>query len=170
MALRRPPPPPARARPGAASALGPSARPGAPPPSRPRRPLRLAPPAAAAATAPAAAPAASLESLIPRGETSGAVLVVDGVSVQAGERDLMTDVDWRVMPGQRVGLTGANGAPAARREGAGGRARGPPARPHHRLTTGHAAPRFLSAAVGALTGTPPPPSRRPSQARASPRC
>jgi ATPase subunit of ABC transporter with duplicated ATPase domains len=29
---------------------------------------------------------------------------------QAGERDLLTDVSWKLMPGQRAGLVGANGA------------------------------------------------------------
>ena len=49
------------------------------------------------------------EFTIPRGETAGAVLVVDGVTIQAGDRDLMAEVQWRVMPRQRVGLVGANG-------------------------------------------------------------
>jgi ABC-type glutathione transport system ATPase component len=49
------------------------------------------------------------EAAIPRGETSGAVLIVDQVSISAGDRDLMVDVDLRVMPSQRLGLVGANG-------------------------------------------------------------
>jgi len=47
---------------------------------------------------------------VPRGETAGAALVVDGLTVQAGDRDLLQEVDWRVMPGQRWGLVGSNGA------------------------------------------------------------
>ncbi|KAG2502022.1 hypothetical protein HYH03_000516 [Edaphochlamys debaryana] len=46
---------------------------------------------------------------IPRGETAGATLILDGVTVQAGDRDLLSDVSWRLMPGQRAGLVGANG-------------------------------------------------------------
>jgi ABC-type branched-subunit amino acid transport system ATPase component len=77
-------------------------------------------PAAPGATAPSAtgAPSASgassqthtrFEVAIPRGETGGADLLVDGVSIQAGDRDLLDAVDWRVLPGMRVGLVGANG-------------------------------------------------------------
>jgi ABC-type multidrug transport system fused ATPase/permease subunit len=72
--------------------------------------------AAAAAAAPAAAAAVAVPppvvmgANVPRGETAGAVLVVDNVTLQVGERDLLTDVDWRLMPGHRVGLVGANGA------------------------------------------------------------
>ena len=33
----------------------------------------------------------------------------EGVA-QAGDRDLLVDVDWTAMPGHRVGLVGANGA------------------------------------------------------------
>ena len=73
--------------------------------------------AAAAVLTPQVAPpstvsdARKFEQLIDsmRGETAGAVLVADAVSLQAGERDLMTAVEWRVMPGTRVGLVGANG-------------------------------------------------------------
>ncbi|GLI70270.1 hypothetical protein VaNZ11_015202 [Volvox africanus] len=46
---------------------------------------------------------------VPRGETAGATLIMDGVTVQAGDRDLLSDVSWRLMPGQRAGLVGANG-------------------------------------------------------------
>lgn len=46
---------------------------------------------------------------IPRGETAGAAVVLDGVTIQAGDRDLLTDVSLRIMMGQRVGLVGANG-------------------------------------------------------------
>lgn len=83
-----------------------------------RRPRRLV--SARVALAPPPASPAALEAAdIPRGETAGAVLIVDKVSLQAGERDLIVDADWRVMPGQRVGLTGANGAAKS--------SRGPPA-------------------------------------------
>jgi ATPase subunit of ABC transporter with duplicated ATPase domains len=44
------------------------------------------------------------------GDTSGAVLAVEGVSISAGERDIVTDVTWRVMQDERVGLVGPNGA------------------------------------------------------------
>ncbi|PNW82055.1 hypothetical protein CHLRE_06g271850v5 [Chlamydomonas reinhardtii] len=46
---------------------------------------------------------------IPRGETAGATLVLEDVTVQAGDRDLLSDVSWKLMPGQRAGLVGANG-------------------------------------------------------------
>ncbi|KAL0040705.1 hypothetical protein WJX79_002387 [Trebouxia sp. C0005] len=46
---------------------------------------------------------------IPRGDTAGANLILENVTVQAGHRDLLEDVSWRLMPGQRVGLVGANG-------------------------------------------------------------
>ena len=46
-------------------------------------------------------------SSIPRGDTAGAALVIEDVSVQAGDRDLLTDASLRVLPGQRVGLVGA---------------------------------------------------------------
>lgn len=46
---------------------------------------------------------------VPRGETAGATIVLDGVTVQAGDRDLLSDVEWRLMPGHRAGLVGANG-------------------------------------------------------------
>jgi len=49
------------------------------------------------------------EIVIPRGETGGASLVVDRVSLSAGDRYLMTDVDWRVMPGSRGAKTGGAG-------------------------------------------------------------
>jgi ATP-binding cassette subfamily F protein uup len=80
------------------------------------RPLpRRAPPrvrAAAAATATVAKPAAFevMGGNVPRGDTAGAIMVVENVTIQAGERDLMTDIDWRLMAGHRVGLVGANGA------------------------------------------------------------
>lgn len=62
----------------------------------------------AAANAREAAAAAALK--IPRGDTAGASMVIDSVTIQAGERDLVDEVSWRLMPGQRVGLVGANGA------------------------------------------------------------
>ena len=37
-------------------------------------------------------------------------MAMDGVTIQAGERDLVSGVDWKLMRGQRVGLVGANGA------------------------------------------------------------
>jgi ABC-type multidrug transport system fused ATPase/permease subunit len=61
----------------------------------------------AVATAVKTKPAAQPE--IPRGTTAGTVLEVEGVTVSVGEVDLMVDVDWKMMPGQRVGLVGANG-------------------------------------------------------------
>lgn len=47
---------------------------------------------------------------MPRGETAGAVLLLEDVMLQAGERDLIESASWKMMPGQRVGLVGANGA------------------------------------------------------------
>jgi len=75
---------------------------------------------------------------VPRGETAGAAFLLEAVTVQArpalhggllrgtaceqrralswtggrqaGDRDLLVDVDWTAMPGHRVGLVGANGA------------------------------------------------------------
>jgi macrolide transport system ATP-binding/permease protein len=37
-------------------------------------------------------------------------MILDDVTLQAGERDLLEDSSWRLMPGHRVGLVGANGA------------------------------------------------------------
>jgi ATPase subunit of ABC transporter with duplicated ATPase domains len=44
------------------------------------------------------------------GDTSGAILSVEGVTISAGERDIVADVSWRVMQDERVGLVGPNGA------------------------------------------------------------
>jgi ABC-type multidrug transport system fused ATPase/permease subunit len=46
---------------------------------------------------------------IPRGNTAGTVLEVEDVTVAVGEVDLLVGVDWKMLPGQRVGLVGANG-------------------------------------------------------------
>lgn len=70
----------------------------------------LVPQAAAVASAPPTEPPAAAEDTVPRGETAGAVMIMDDVTLQAGERDLLIDSDWRLMPGHRVGLVGANGA------------------------------------------------------------
>eukprot|EP00884_Botryococcus_braunii_P002776 jgi/Botrbrau1/1249/Bobra.0163s0042.1 len=51
-----------------------------------------------------------LDESVPRGDTAGAVLLLQGVTVQAGERDLLQEADWQLMPGDKVGLVGANGA------------------------------------------------------------
>jgi ABC-type molybdenum transport system ATPase subunit/photorepair protein PhrA len=64
--------------------------------------------AARAATAVKSAPAAPTDN-IPRGNTAGTVLEVQDVTVSVGEVDLMVGVDWKMLPGQRVGLVGANG-------------------------------------------------------------
>lgn len=78
----------------------------------PRRSRTMHTAASAAVTATAVpAPAHTVMGAnVPRGETAGAVMVIDGVTIQAGERDLLQDVEWRLMPGHRVGLVGANGA------------------------------------------------------------
>ena len=44
------------------------------------------------------------------GETGGAMLLMEDVTVSRGDRDLMGGVNWRLMPSERVGLVGANGA------------------------------------------------------------
>ncbi|KAJ1453926.1 P-loop containing nucleoside triphosphate hydrolase protein [Pelagophyceae sp. CCMP2097] len=44
------------------------------------------------------------------GDTSGAALVVEDVSVRRGAVELLTGVTWRVMPGERWGIVGPNGA------------------------------------------------------------
>jgi len=44
------------------------------------------------------------------GDTGGAMLLMEDVTVSRGDRDLMSDVQWRLLPGERVGLVGANGA------------------------------------------------------------
>jgi len=44
------------------------------------------------------------------GETGGAMLLMEDVTVSRGDRDLMSGVNWRLMPSERVGLVGANGA------------------------------------------------------------
>lgn len=61
--------------------------------------------AVAEKAAPVAAPV-SFGATIQRGETAGAALVIEDVSIGAGDRDLLTDASLRVMPGQRVGLVG----------------------------------------------------------------
>jgi ABC-type multidrug transport system fused ATPase/permease subunit len=67
--------------------------------------------ATAAAPVTAAAPTSTTDR-VPRGDTAGAIMLLEDVTVQAGERDLLEGVNWRMMPGQRVGLVGANGAGA----------------------------------------------------------
>ena len=37
-------------------------------------------------------------------------VILDGVTVQAGDRDLLQDISWKILPGQRWGLVGANGS------------------------------------------------------------
>lgn len=66
----------------------------------------------AATAAPVTAAPTSTTDRVPRGDTAGAIMLLEDVTVQAGERDLLDGVDWRMMPGQRVGLVGANGAGA----------------------------------------------------------
>jgi len=44
------------------------------------------------------------------GDTGGAMLLMEDVTVSRGDRDLMSDVQWRLLPGERVGLVGPNGA------------------------------------------------------------
>jgi len=38
------------------------------------------------------------------------MLLMEDVTVSRGDRDLMSDVQWRLLPGERVGLVGPNGA------------------------------------------------------------
>lgn len=72
----------------------------------------MTPQAAAVATAPQTTQAAAAAAVDPvsRGETAGAIMIMEDVTLQAGERDLLEDSSWRLMPGHRVGLVGANGA------------------------------------------------------------
>ena len=44
------------------------------------------------------------------GETGGAMLLMEDVTVSRGDRDLMTEVNLRIMPKDRIGLVGPNGA------------------------------------------------------------
>ena len=44
------------------------------------------------------------------GDTGGAMLAADSVWLTAGERDILTDVSWKVNQDERVGLVGPNGA------------------------------------------------------------
>lgn len=44
------------------------------------------------------------------GETGGAMLLMKDVTIARGDRDLMTGVDWRLVPGERIGVVGPNGA------------------------------------------------------------
>ena len=64
----------------------------------------------AVSTVTAPVKASDAQDAIPRGETAGAVMLLEDVTVQAGVRDLLDGVSWRMMPGQRIGLVGANGA------------------------------------------------------------
>ncbi|CAI5475208.1 unnamed protein product [Closterium sp. Yama58-4] len=43
------------------------------------------------------------------GDTAGAAFLLEDVTLSAGDRDLLSLVSWRVMPGERVGLVGSNG-------------------------------------------------------------
>ncbi|CAI7733000.1 unnamed protein product [Closterium sp. NIES-54] len=45
----------------------------------------------------------------PEGDTAGAAFLLEDVTLSAGDRDLLSLVSWRVMPGDRVGLVGSNG-------------------------------------------------------------
>ncbi|KAL3685846.1 hypothetical protein R1sor_003868 [Riccia sorocarpa] len=42
-------------------------------------------------------------------ETSGAVLQVENLTLSAGDRDLISGGEWRLMPGQHTGIVGVNG-------------------------------------------------------------
>jgi len=44
------------------------------------------------------------------GETGGAILLVDEVTIAAGNRDILVEASMQVMTGERVGLVGQNGA------------------------------------------------------------
>jgi ABC-type Mn2+/Zn2+ transport system ATPase subunit len=44
------------------------------------------------------------------GETGGAMLIMEDVTISRGDRDLMSEVNWRLMPKDRIGLVGPNGA------------------------------------------------------------
>mmetsp|Transcript_5945 Transcript_5945/g.8147 ORF Transcript_5945/g.8147 Transcript_5945/m.8147 type:complete len:731 (-) Transcript_5945:346-2538(-) len=44
------------------------------------------------------------------GDTGGAVLLVEDAIVSAGDTDLIKDVNWKIMPKERVALVGTNGA------------------------------------------------------------
>jgi ATP-binding cassette subfamily F protein 3 len=44
------------------------------------------------------------------GDTGGALLVMEDVTISRGGRDLMSGVHWRLLPGDRIALVGPNGA------------------------------------------------------------
>ncbi|KAJ1492955.1 hypothetical protein T484DRAFT_1769875 [Baffinella frigidus] len=44
------------------------------------------------------------------GDTGGAMLVMEDVTISRGGRDLMSQVNWKLLPGDRIGLVGPNGA------------------------------------------------------------
>ena len=44
------------------------------------------------------------------GDTMGAVLLLENVSVSRGPRDIIKCVNWRVEKGERWGIVGANGS------------------------------------------------------------
>jgi ABC-type molybdenum transport system ATPase subunit/photorepair protein PhrA len=45
-----------------------------------------------------------------RGDTGGAALLLENVCIGVGDADLMSEVQWKVMKGERWGLVGKNGA------------------------------------------------------------
>lgn len=44
------------------------------------------------------------------GETAGAILLIEKGLLMQGDAELIYDIDWSIMPGERVALVGANGA------------------------------------------------------------
>lgn len=60
-----------------------------------------------AAEAPVAAPPPKFDS--PRGDTRGAIVLLEGVNVRVGSESLLEDLELRIEPGEKVGLIGANG-------------------------------------------------------------
>jgi ATP-binding cassette subfamily F protein 3 len=45
----------------------------------------------------------------PTGQTKGAALLVDKCCIRAGDADLLSDINWSIMPGERWAICGANG-------------------------------------------------------------
>ena len=53
---------------------------------------------------------AAREAEVSYGDTRGAVLRAESVSISAGDKPLVTDAEWSVMAGEKWGLVGPNGA------------------------------------------------------------
>jgi hypothetical protein len=71
---------------------------------------RTAAPPLAAATLEAEPAVMEAEPAVVFGDTGGAALLVENMGLDRGAAELLRGVNWRVMPGERWGIVGPNGA------------------------------------------------------------